>query len=165
MAKHNDVPKPAVADVTVYYNGGCPICSTEIDHYRRRAEASGQRIAWVDIDGDDTAEAATGLDRETLKRRLHARLPDGRLVGGVDAFAAVWGRVPGFGGLARVLSWGPARRMADGLYEGALAPALVAFNRWRDARRGDGDGGDSDGGDSDGGDGGGGEQEERPHAG
>lgn len=130
-------------DLTVYYNGGCPICSAEIDHYRHRiktgAQPEGEAIAWVDIAGDDTAEADTGLDREILERRLHARLPDGRLVGGVDAFEAVWDRVPGFSPLARVLRWGPTRGVAEAVYERVLAPGLVAFNRWRNRRTTGGD--------------------------
>jgi predicted DCC family thiol-disulfide oxidoreductase YuxK len=131
----SDGKRPRAADLTVYYNGGCPICSAEIDHYRRRAERSGEAIAWVDIAGDDRAEADTGLDRESLKRRLYARLPDGRLVGGVDAFEAVWDRVPGFAPLSRLLRWGPTRTMADAVYERLLAPGLVAFNGWRDRRK------------------------------
>jgi 3-demethoxyubiquinol 3-hydroxylase len=55
------------------------------------------------------------LSREAAYARLHARLPDGRLVSGARAFAALWQALPAFRpaglaaalpGIVHLLEWG-----------------------------------------------------------
>jgi predicted DCC family thiol-disulfide oxidoreductase YuxK len=87
-------------DLTVYFDGLCVVCSAEIGHYRRRDKAG--RVDWVDIAAPGFDAAAHGLDPREVVRVLHARLANGTLVTGVDTFLAIWERVPGFGGVARV---------------------------------------------------------------
>lgn len=41
---------------TVYYDGGCPVCSREINFYRHRP--GGESLAWVDV----TCEIAPNCD-------------------------------------------------------------------------------------------------------
>jgi predicted DCC family thiol-disulfide oxidoreductase YuxK len=119
-----------MSQLTVFYDGGCPLCRREIAHYRRIDRRSA--IDWVDIMDDDGALDAAGLDLATAMRRIHAREPDGHLVTGVDAFAAVWRRLPWYRGLASVVTglrlinpldwlygrfadWRLRRRCAEGL--------------------------------------------------
>lgn len=115
-------------ELVAYYNGACPVCRTEIAHYRRR-DAGG--LSWRDIATDDRALAEIGASRDEAKKRLHARLPGGRIVAGVDAFIEIWRRLPGFGWLARLVSHRAIRPAADILYDRILAPALFAWNRYR----------------------------------
>jgi predicted DCC family thiol-disulfide oxidoreductase YuxK len=76
------------AMVTVWYDGGCPLCLREIA-LMRRLDRRG-RIAFVDVsDGGSVCP----LDRATLLARFHAE-EDGRLLSGAAAFAAMWRAIP-----------------------------------------------------------------------
>jgi predicted DCC family thiol-disulfide oxidoreductase YuxK len=108
------VPGTEDARVTVYYDGGCPVCSREIAFYRDRPGVAG--LDWVDV----SREAPPGLDRAAALARFHARLPDGRLVSGAAAFAEIWRRVPGLRWLGRLVAWGPAAPVAELAYRGFL---------------------------------------------
>lgn len=95
---------------TVYYDGACPVCAREIAHYKTRAGA--ERIAFVDASAEG-AETGEGLSREAALARMHARLPDGTLVSGAAAFAAVWTALPGWRWLGRLVSLPGARHAAE----------------------------------------------------
>ncbi len=116
--------------VTVYYNGGCPVCSREIAHYRRRA-GEAEAIAWCDID----AGVPPGLDGEAVRRRLHVLDGSGRMHRGAAAFAVLWERVPGYRWLARLVRLPGVGRLAAWVYDHLLAPPLYAWDRRRRARR------------------------------
>lgn len=99
--------------LTVYYDGGCPVCTREIGFYQRRRGAG--RIRWINLAQCDDRELGTGLSREAACARLHARRPDGRLMSGAQAFAALWQALPAFHlagraaalpGIAQGLEWG-----------------------------------------------------------
>ncbi len=103
MTKACPVPDPA--ELTVYYDGGCPLCRAEIDHYRRSRGA--ERLAFVDVARDPAGEGAPigpDLDRATALRRFHVRGRDGRLTDGAAAFARIWLALPGWRWLGRILS-------------------------------------------------------------
>jgi predicted DCC family thiol-disulfide oxidoreductase YuxK len=80
--------------LTLYYDGGCPVCTREIGFYQHRRGAD--RIRWVNLAQCEDVELGTGLNREAAYARLHVRLPDGRLLSGARAFAALWQVLPGF---------------------------------------------------------------------
>lgn len=122
--------------LTVFYNGACPICRREIAHYRRLAEATGASLAWRDVASDPSALAAHGIGGDAAVRRLHAVDADSRLLEGIDAFAAVWQRLPRWVWLASVLRWRPARWLVAQLYERVAAPLLAALHRRRIGRGG-----------------------------
>jgi predicted DCC family thiol-disulfide oxidoreductase YuxK len=99
--------------LTLYYDGGCPVCTREIGFYRRRRGA--ERIRWIDLAQCTDAELGTELSREAAYARLHVRRPDGELLSGARAFAALWqalpafrpaGRVAALPGVAHTLEWG-----------------------------------------------------------
>ncbi|NCA70370.1 MAG: DUF393 domain-containing protein [Sphingobacteriia bacterium] len=111
--------------LTAFYDGGCPLCSKEIAHYRR-IDRTGA-IHWVDITTDGDALLAAGLDPTKAMRRFHARESDGTLLSGVPAFVAVWRRLPGYRQLARLV---------QGLrLTGSLDLAYASFADWRLQRR------------------------------
>lgn len=118
--------------LTVYYNGACPICSREIDHYRQLCERHPAPLAWVDISQDLLVLAPRGVDSLSIKRRLHAIDADDTLHAGVAAFIELWRRLPYYRWLGRLVALPGIRQMAEWVYEGLLAPALVRFNRWRE---------------------------------
>ena len=99
--------------LTLYYDGGCPVCTREIGFYQRRRGAD--RIHWVNLAQCDPRELGTDLSFDAAIARLHARRPDGQLVSGGRAFAALWqalpafrltGRVAALPGIVHGLEWG-----------------------------------------------------------
>lgn len=99
--------------LTVYYDGECPVCTREVGFYRRRNGA--EDIRWVNLAQCDDSELGADLARDAAYARLHARLPDGRLLSGARAFAALWqalpvfrlaGRIAALPGVVRMLDWG-----------------------------------------------------------
>lgn len=74
--------------LTVFFDGACPLCSREIAHYRRRDREG--RLRLVDIAAPSFDAAAEGVDGEQVKRSLHVRRPDGTLITGLDSFIAIW---------------------------------------------------------------------------
>ncbi|MFP4126428.1 MAG: thiol-disulfide oxidoreductase DCC family protein [Alphaproteobacteria bacterium] len=121
--------------LTVYYNGACPICGAEVRHYRALAAKSEAPLDWVDISAEPRALERWGIDGEGAKRRLYAVEADGSLVGGVEAFARLWERLPRYRAFARVARTPGLRPFAEVLYERVLAPGLVRYNAWRERRR------------------------------
>jgi predicted DCC family thiol-disulfide oxidoreductase YuxK len=91
--------------LTVYFDGGCPVCSREIAAYRRQPGADG--VAWVDASSCPEAALGPGLDRAAALGRFHVRRPDGTLVDGMRGFAALWRALPRLAWLGRVASVWP----------------------------------------------------------
>ena len=110
---------------TVFFDGGCPLCRREIEHYQRRDRAAA--LAWVDITRDWQTLGAHGLRPDQAMAQLHVLDEQGRWQIGAWGFAAIWERLPGYRWLARVVR---------GLH---LLPLLNAayrpFARWRLRRR------------------------------
>lgn len=97
--------------MTMYYDGACPVCSREVSLYRK-LDRNG-RIRWHDVSADAGDLGADRVSQADALTVLHARLPDGRLVKGVDAFIAVWDRLPGFTLFARLARWRPVTWMLE----------------------------------------------------
>ncbi len=90
---------------TVYFDGACPVCRTEIAHYQR--QRGGEAITWVDASSCDDAALGPGVDRAAALRRFHVREADGTLASGAAAFVVIWRRLPAFRWLATIASWRP----------------------------------------------------------
>jgi len=134
--------------VTVWYDGGCPLCRREIA-LMQRLDRRG-RIRFLDVSEDREAGAACPLDRETLLRRFHAREENpeapgdadsaaagrGNIVSGAAAFAAMWRAIP----LLRPLGLLARNRYVLAVlevgYRGFLKfrPALQKFFAWIDRK-------------------------------
>ena len=81
-------------EVEVFYDGECPLCMREIRMLQRRDR--GARIRFTDIAGPSFDPGELGLDRATLMGSIHARLPSGEIVTGVEVFRRLYAAV-GFG--------------------------------------------------------------------
>ena len=130
-----DTP-PSPDSITTLYNGGCPVCSMEINHYQRLCDRDGIALGWVDIARDEATLARLGLTREEAERRLHVIDGEGRLLAGVDAFQALWRRMPRYRWLATLVDQPVVRPVAILVYDRVLAPGLVLYNRIRRRRAG-----------------------------
>jgi predicted DCC family thiol-disulfide oxidoreductase YuxK len=107
----------------VLFDGGCPLCSREIDHYRRVRGAD--QIQWVDISKTPNLQWLYGIDPDTAMRRFHVRRSDGAWVTGAYGFAEVWMHLRGYriagllvtkARLLPLLDWA-YRRFADWRFE------------------------------------------------
>ena len=110
---------------TMFYDGSCPLCRREVDHYRRLDRAG--RVDWADIAADASALESRGVTRNQGMQRLHALDAEGHLVSGAWAFAAIWQELPGYRWLARTVR---ALHLLP-----AIDWAYRYFARWRFARR------------------------------
>lgn len=77
--------------LTIFYDGGCGVCSTEISYYRSLAD---QRVKFVNIAGADFEAEAYGKTAGEFKASLHARDADGHFFTGVEAFRRLWEALP-----------------------------------------------------------------------
>ncbi|MBN3836549.1 DUF393 domain-containing protein [Burkholderia sp. Ac-20344] len=109
-------------ELVLYFDGRCPLCVAEIK--RLAARDARQQLAFVDIAEPGFDPAPLGVDLSALNRELHARLPDGRVLTGVDSILAAHA-LTGRRWLVRLLRV-PAVR-------GALAPLCRRFARNRHA--------------------------------
>ncbi len=91
---------PSHDRLTVYYDGGCPVCRREIALYQRQPGA--ERCAWVDVSATASERVADDLDRADALARMHVRRADGRLVDGAVAFIALWQALPKTRWLGRI---------------------------------------------------------------
>ena len=77
-----------MAQVLVWFDGGCPLCRREIALMRRLDRR--QAIRFVDV---SSGETACPIDRAALLARFHAS-EDGQMLSGAAAFAAMWRAIP-----------------------------------------------------------------------
>lgn len=81
-----------VFPLTVFYDGGCPVCSREIGHYRRMA--GGDKLIFVDISDPGFDPKRYGRTLEEFMTEMHAMDSSGSIYRGVDAFRALWQGLP-----------------------------------------------------------------------
>ena len=81
----------------VFYDGECPVCRIEIDHYQKIGGNSGVGFCAIETEDETSLEARTGLSREELLGRFHVRDSEtGEWHIGVDAFKVLWAQMPGW---------------------------------------------------------------------
>ena len=114
---------PDPPELTVFYDGGCPLCTKEIAFYERCRGAD--RIRWVDVSLATEPDVAAGLSREQATRRFHVQHPDGRVTSGGRAFAELWATLPGLAMIGRVCRRWPLAMALDIAYK-----AFLPFRPW-----------------------------------
>ena len=95
------MPTPAAPDetLTVYFDGSCPLCTAEINHYKRQEGAD--CLNFVDVSQEGTHPGPDLSPRDAM-RRFHVRRADGGLVSGARGFVAIWQVLPRWRWAARV---------------------------------------------------------------
>lgn len=86
---------------TVFYDGGCPICRREIDHYRKLD--TGHNVNWCDIHAEPDAVEGSGVSFEDAMARLHVLDRQGALRSGAEAFTVIWDELRGWRWLAKLV--------------------------------------------------------------
>lgn len=77
--------------LTIFFDGACGVCSTEIKHYRSIAD---QRVNFVNIAAVDFDAESYGKRAEEFQEKLHACDADGHFFTGVEAFRRLWEALP-----------------------------------------------------------------------
>ena len=123
--------RPAVAavdarQITVWYDGDCPICTAEIGLMRRLDRTSA--IEFVDL----SRPGPCPTDREARLARLHAQTRGGPIVAGAAAFVAMWRVLPALRPLAVLASPPPVLWLLEHAYRLflTLRPGLQAMVKW-----------------------------------
>lgn len=112
-------PQP---EITVLFDGECPLCQREIAALERRNDAG--RVAFEDIAAPDFDPARYGLDHRAVMGRIHGVLPDGRVVEGMEVLRRAYAGV-GLGWVLAPSRWRLLRPLFDRAY------TVFARNRLR----------------------------------
>jgi len=91
----NDYP------MTLFYDGQCPICRTEMRQLRARDTAG--RLRFADVRAD-AFEGLEGIPIQALLDAIHARTGDGRIVIGTETLRLAY-RAVGLGWLVAFTAW------------------------------------------------------------
>jgi predicted DCC family thiol-disulfide oxidoreductase YuxK len=121
-----------MSNLTVWFDGGCPLCTREIALMRRLDR--GGAISFVDV-SDPAAPAACPVGRAALLARFHAQ-EDGQVVSGAAAFAAMWRAIPLLRPIGLAARNPRVLAVLERLYAGFLTvrPRLQRLARRLDAR-------------------------------
>ena len=102
--------------LTVLFDGGCPLCSREISHYRQLAPVG--EVEWIDVTREADRLVCFGVTSQAAMQTFHVLDRDGHLHLGVRGFLVLWEALPYYRQLARLcrflhviplLEWGYAR--------------------------------------------------------
>ena len=79
-------------EVTLFWDGGCPLCRREIAYYKFLDHE--KRVNWINIEAEPERLAPHGVEPEAAMEFIHGIDKSGQLVKGVPAFIAVWEVLP-----------------------------------------------------------------------
>jgi len=109
----------------VFFDGSCPLCRREMNHYRR-IDRSGS-IQWVDISSDVETLKSYDIPFDWAMRILHAVNKSGQVVVGVSAFVLIWGYLDYYKHLAKIVQFFKLEKVLNYFYQ--------HFARWRYQKR------------------------------
>jgi len=121
--------KPDAPPVTVYYDGSCPLCASEIGVYRRGPGS--EAVQWCDV--SRPGAVPDGVTPEAAMARFHVKSADGRLHDGAAAFIALWLSLPRWRWIGRIASLPPLPWLLERAYRGFL-PLRPSLQRWMRGR-------------------------------
>lgn len=112
--------------LTVWFDGGCPLCRREISLIKR-LDSRGA-IRFINVAED---QGGCPIDRKDLLAKFHTREEGGPLLSGAAAFAAMWRQIPLLRPLGLLARWRPALWLLDRAYGMFLRvrPALQKLAR------------------------------------
>jgi predicted DCC family thiol-disulfide oxidoreductase YuxK len=108
-----------MAELTILYDGGCPLCVREVrflEQRDRRLHPSAPRLAFVDIDAGDYEPATHGgISYGEAMGRIHALEASGEVVKDVDVFRRAYLLI-GLGWLYAPTGWPLLAPLVNALY-------------------------------------------------
>ncbi len=115
-------------ELTILFDGGCPLCMREVGFLKRRdrrrqGSSADPRLAFVDINAADyDPNRHAGISYREAMGRIHAIDGQGRIVRDVAVFREAY-RLIGLGWLYAPTRWPLVGALADGAYS--------LWARWR----------------------------------
>ncbi len=116
-------------DIEVFFDGQCPLCLREVNMIRRRDHQ--HRILFTDISSPAFDANSRGLTQQALMDEIHAELPDGTRIRGVEVFRRMYDSI-GFGALVSVTRLWGVRQSLEGVYNVWARNRLRLTGRCRD---------------------------------
>lgn len=104
----------AAWEVKLLFDGQCPLCKREVELLQRLNRKG--KLALEDIAGQGFDAARYGLTFEQVMGHIHAVLPDGRVVTGMEAFRRAYSAV-GLSLLLAPTGWPGLRTVFDRGYD------------------------------------------------
>lgn len=108
-----DAPGDPDWQLKLLYDGDCPFCRREVNWLARRDRQGA--VALEDIAAPGFDASRYGLRQEQVAGVIHAQLPDGRLVNGMEVFRRLYAAV-GLGWLMAPTGWPLLRPVFDWAY-------------------------------------------------
>jgi predicted DCC family thiol-disulfide oxidoreductase YuxK len=121
-------------NLTVFYDGLCKVCNSEINHYKKQNNAD--QIKFVDICSAEFLPDQEGLDPYEIHKTMHAKLKNGTIVTRVDAFIEIWKILPKYNWLARMASQKSVNILLDKAYTcfTLIRPLLPRYSNPKDCQ-------------------------------
>lgn len=113
--------------IKMLYDGLCPLCKREVRVIRKHDKHGVIEPVDITAPGFDTEKI--GLTRVAVHARIHAILPDGSIITGMEAFRHIYDAI-GMDWLWRWTDWPILRPIFDVLYAGfaKVRPRLQHFS-------------------------------------
>lgn len=88
-------------EITVYYDGACPQCVKDREHYEKLAGKAGKQVSWFDITGHDDQLKKLGIDPRKALTELHVMDEQRQILSEIDAYVLLLKKIPRF----KLLAW------------------------------------------------------------
>ena len=113
-APPESMASPSAPELTLLFDGGCPLCVREVRFLQRRDRQS--RLEFVDIDAADyDPEAHAGISYRVAMGRIHAIAGSGEVLRDVAVFREAY-RLIGLGWLYAPTRWPVIGGVVDWIY-------------------------------------------------
>lgn len=119
----------------IYYNGDCPVCRTEMEHYAEICATARPELRFIDSTQEPNDFTGCGLRQEHLERRVYIRDANGEIISGMPAIIALWSRMPRYVWASRLFSLPVIRPATELVYDHVIAPSLALWAKARARRR------------------------------
>jgi predicted DCC family thiol-disulfide oxidoreductase YuxK len=89
------------AEITVYYDGACPRCVKDREHYEKLAGKAGEQVCWFDITGREDQLKELGINPRKALTELHVMDEHRQILSEIDAYVLLLKKIPRF----KLLAW------------------------------------------------------------
>lgn len=110
---HFDQAREPVPQLTLFYDGFCPLCVAEMTKLRKLDKH--QRLLLVDVQQHNALDPYPQISKQDALTRLHALDQHQAVLTGLDVTHAAWSLV-GRGWLTAPLRWPVVKWVADAVY-------------------------------------------------
>lgn len=135
MKPEAESPAPSTPpEIEVFFDGDCPLCTREVNMICKKDKSG--RILFTNIAAQDFNASVRGFTQEQLMDEIHAELPDGTHIRGVEVFRRIYDLI-GFGPLVSMTRLFGVRQGLDGIYKVWAKNRLRLTGRCRVSGEGD----------------------------